>query len=647
LLLASIGTSCPIVVAERNFPPARPLPWIWRLLRRLLYPSAALHLVQTQRIGQWLMEQGLAQRCRVVPNPVLWPLPRQEPMQPPSLWLSETMRLVLAVGTKPHQKGFDRLLEAFAVVAQSHPDWRLALVGVSPNHPQLVSGLERLGSLRQRVLLPGRVGNLQDWYERADLFVLSSRFEGCPNVLIEAMASACACVAIDCPTGPRELIANGRNGVLLEEPCSAHDLAEAIRSLMNDPQRRHALGRQASHLSQTLAPDLVRRQFQQAVQLCLDPLVMLLAPTRRSLTETFVRANLGRLPLRQIAFFGDEFGGPFPLQRPGQFAYGLATLLSKSCTRLGWHRIATLAPSLVVLALIRRHRPGVLLAEFGFHAVRVMEASRWSGVPLVVHFRGSDASADRRLRQLQERYRRLMALACALLAKSEPMKQVLVGFGARPEQVTISPSGADEHLFHGAAPGQSPPHVLFVGRLIPKKGPLDAVQAFVEAVRLAPPPLADTMRLTVVGDGPLRPALEQEVRRLGVADRVLLLGVRAPGEIAALMRQSRCLLLPSRTGPDGDAEGCPVVVLEAQLCGLPVVSTRHAGIPEVVLDGRTGWLSEEGDVAAMAVSLLRLCRDAEEAAAFGEAGREFVLTHYTIEHHVRTVAALLREHAIR
>jgi glycosyltransferase involved in cell wall biosynthesis len=151
LLLASFGRAWPVVVAERNYPPARRLPWIWRWLRRLLYPAAALHLVQTERIGQWLLQQGLAQRCRVVPNPVLWPLPRQEPVQSPSLWLGDAMRLVLAVGTKPDQKGFDRLLEAFALVAPDHPDWRLALVGVSANHPQLASGLTRLGLFRQRV----------------------------------------------------------------------------------------------------------------------------------------------------------------------------------------------------------------------------------------------------------------------------------------------------------------------------------------------------------------------------------------------------------------------------------------------------------------------------------------------------------------
>ena len=136
----------------------------------------------------------------------------------------------------------------------------------------------------------------------------------------------------------------------------------------------------------------------------------------------------------------------------------------------GWHRLASWPAACVAFLLIHRHRADVVLAEFGFHAVRVMDACAWSDVPLVVHFRGSDASAHRRLTLLRERYRRLMRLSSALLAKSQVMKDVLVGLGADPEAVTITPSGADETVFHADDPARQPAHVLFVGRLIEKKG---------------------------------------------------------------------------------------------------------------------------------------------------------------------------------
>jgi glycosyltransferase involved in cell wall biosynthesis len=647
LLLASLGSARPVVVAERNYPPAKPLPLPWRLLRRWLYPQAALQLVQTARIGAWLEQQHLAQRVAVVPNPVTWPLPVQPPRVDPAALLPQGAQLLLAVGTKPLQKGFDRLLAAFARLAPDAPAWWLALPGVTADHPELQALLAASATApwRERLLLPGPVGNLADWYGRAQIFALTSRYEGFPNVLVEAMAAGCACLAIDCPTGPRELLQHDHNGVLLAEDTGTDGLTTALVALMADPDRRHRLGVAATGVRQQLAAPLVKELFLQALAPCLEPKVLVLAPTRRSPTETFVRANLARLPLRQVAFFGDEFGGARPWQRPGQLAYGLAITLSKACTRLGLHRLATVPASLVTWLLIRWHQPDVVLAEFGFHAARVMDGAAWAKVPLVVHFRGADASADRRLGQLQERYRRLMRLAGALVVKSAPMRQVLVGLGASPAAITISPSGANAELFHGGCPAQAPPTVLFVGRFVAKKAPLDALAAFARARAAAPPELAAAMRLVLVGEGPLRPALEQQIQALGLGRQVELAGLQPPEQVAARLRQCRCLLLPSRTAPDGDAEGCPVVVLEAQLAGVPVVSTVHAGIPEVVLDGETGLLAPEGDVPRLAEALLQLLAEPELAARLGQAGQRRASSRFTVAHHVDTLAAVLREQA--
>jgi len=223
------------------------------------------------------------------------------------------------------------------------------------------------------------------------------------------------------------------------------------------------------------------------------------------------------------------------------------------------------------------------------------------------------------------------------------MKQVLINFGANPDQITITPSGADSKLFYGASPESHPPVVLFVGRLVAKKGPLDALEAFVRARNRLEPAIAMAMRLRLIGDGPMRTALENRIEELDLSECVEMLGVRSPQEIADRMRRSRCLLLPSRTAPDGDSEGCPVVVLEAQLSGLPVISTFHAGIPEVVLNGETGLLSQEGDVEGLASALMRISRDPHLAARLGSAGRERVEAAFTVAHHIGTVAAVLRQ----
>ena len=151
----------------------------------------------------------------------------------------------------------------------------------------------------------------------------------------------------------------------------------------------------------------------------------------------------------------------------------------------------------------------------------------------------------------------------------------------------------------------------------------------------------------MVGDGPLRAALVARVEALQLQGHVQLLGLQPPERIAQLMQQSRCLLLPSRVASDGDAEGCPVAVLEAQVAGLPVVSTRHAGIPEVVQDGTTALLAEEGDVEALAEGLSRLLCHPDLAGRMGRAASAFARGRFTVQQHTSAVSELLKRIAQR
>ena len=225
--------------------------------------------------------------------------------------------------------------------------------------------------------------------------------------------------------------------------------------------------------------------------------LLVFAPSRRAVSETFVRANLAGLPFRIRAWFGDER----PLWQPLRCVYGWSILLSKVLTRLGLLRLAGLPAAWVAWLLIRLDPPDVVLAEFGFEAVRVMEACSWAGVPLVVHFRGSDASARTRIGLLAHRYRRLFTIAGGVIVKSSPMVERLTELGASRDQILISPSGADAELFHGSQPQAASPVLLAVGRFVAKKGPLLTLKSFHRCLRWNKEP-EDPM-LWMVGEGPL------------------------------------------------------------------------------------------------------------------------------------------------
>lgn len=262
MLLAAWGLPTAVVVAERNHPGAKPVAIPWRLLRRLTYPRAALLLVQTDPIAAWFGRRGLGGRTAVLPNALQWPLPSEQPVVRPRQFLDPSSSVVLAAGTKPHQKGFDLLVEAFARTRRLCPGWRLVIAGVSraewPRGWPWPAG-------EAAPLLLGRVGNLGDWYARADLFVLSSRYEGFPNVLLEAMASGTACLAVDCPSGPADLITEGRNGMLLpllpQRSAMVEALATALAQLMAAEPRRRAFAAAALDVHDRFAEERIRRRL--------------------------------------------------------------------------------------------------------------------------------------------------------------------------------------------------------------------------------------------------------------------------------------------------------------------------------------------------------------------------------------------------
>ena len=368
--------------------------------------------------------------------------------------------------------------------------------------------------------------------------------------------------------------------------------------------------------------------------------ILILAPSRRGATETFIRNSVESLPFKVNAYFGDEYLSFDFLC----LLYGTSVFLSKFLTRLGLLRLASIPSSVAAGLLIFKYRPDVVMVEFGFHAVRVMEVARL-GVPLLVQFHGADASADRYLIKLRERYRRLMKLASGVVVKNSLMRERLIALGALPEKVTISPSCPKEEIFTGSNPQESPPHFLAVGRFVPKKSRLDTLEAFARMRFFSDRYHSATLEM--IGGGPLFEVVRSKVFELKLENVVSLPGVLTPLQVVESMRKARAFVQHSRRALDGDEEGCPVSVIEAQLCGLPVISTFHGGIPDVVLHRQTGILVEEGDTLAMAVAMAELIDNPILAAKLGASGRIRSRKNFTLDCHVMQIASLIHRLSLR
>jgi hypothetical protein len=165
--------------------------------------------------------------------------------------------------------------------------------------------------------------------------------------------------------------------------------------------------------------------------------------------------------------------------------------------------------------------------------------------------------------------------------------------------------------------------ILFVGRLIEKKGFLDAIETFKRILERH-----KSVQFRIIGDGPLREKALNRVNELEINEKVLFLGGLPLENVLEELKGADIFFLPSKTAPDGDREGLPVVILEAQAMDLPVVSTLHTGIPEAVVDGESAFLVPEGDIPAMADRICELIEAPDLRKRMGKAGRKWVESHF-------------------
>lgn len=234
VLLAFAARGLPIVTigSERIHPPMLPLGRAWEWLRRLGYGYLQALVVLTQESCDWVRQHTRARTVAVIPNAVNWPLAMHAPVMPPEEYLVSGRRVLISVGRLDTQKGFDLLIDAFTGIASPAPDWDLVILGEGAQQEALMLQIKDQG-LKQRIRLPGRVGNIADWYNAADLYVMSSRFEGFPNTLVEAMAHGLPAVSFDCDTGPRDIIRHEVDGLLVENG-NVEALTLALHRLMTD-----------------------------------------------------------------------------------------------------------------------------------------------------------------------------------------------------------------------------------------------------------------------------------------------------------------------------------------------------------------------------------------------------------------------------
>jgi glycosyltransferase involved in cell wall biosynthesis len=261
LAFAACGLNVRAIGSEHVHPPEFPLNPFWEGLRTRVYGRLDGLAVLTHESAQWFETHTKARRVTVIPNASPWPLPVHEPRISPGAVCAAERRLLLAVGRLAEQKGFDWLLAAFRELAQKHPGWDLVILGEGPLRAELESQMKKAG-LEGRVFLPGRVGNLGEWYEHADLYVMSSRYEGFGNTLAEGLAHGLPAISFDCDTGPRDIIRHEIDGLLVP-PEDVASLAAALDRLMGDAGLRRKFAARAVEARERFSIERIAKKWEE------------------------------------------------------------------------------------------------------------------------------------------------------------------------------------------------------------------------------------------------------------------------------------------------------------------------------------------------------------------------------------------------
>lgn len=252
-ILAAKLAKKPVIVSEHNnfyFVTSK----LWRLLRKVVYPFSDALIVLTEHDRE---KYDYHSNVHVVPNPLILEHNYKN---------IQRQKMILAVGRLQKQKGFDLLLKAFSQVEAK--GWYLVILGDGPERANLEKQVDEL-EINKKISMPGRVTDVESYYKKASIFVLSSRQEGFPMALIEAMGYGCAPVAFDCLTGPSDIIDHNKNGILVEAG-NINKLGESIQYLIDQEKKRDELGESAKKIIDELNIETITMKWFKIINKVLD-----------------------------------------------------------------------------------------------------------------------------------------------------------------------------------------------------------------------------------------------------------------------------------------------------------------------------------------------------------------------------------------
>ncbi len=299
---------------------------------------------------------------------------------------------------------------------------------------------------------------------------------------------------------------------------------------------------------------------------------------------------------------------------------------------------------------IKRVEPSLIHSHFGPSGVLVAPIAKSLNIPLVCSFYGVDISKYIRDSFWVNEYNNLFKIATKIIGISNHVKSKIISIGGNPEKTMRCHLGIDVDRFEykraDSTCGKNNVKCIHVGRLVEKKAPVKLVESFRIAKSRVQPKV--DLSLKIVGNGPLKKQVIKKVKDLKLEEDVTVIGAIEHNKVIKMLHESNIYTQHCVTARDGDQEGQGVSFVEASASGLPIVTTRHNGLPDVVLHNETGYLVEEGDTEAMGEAISYLAERPSKGVELGSSGRQHIEENFDIDKQVKKLSHIysktLKEH---
>ncbi|MGV4478984.1 glycosyltransferase [Ornithobacterium rhinotracheale] len=276
---------------------------------------------------------------------------------------------------------------------------------------------------------------------------------------------------------------------------------------------------------------------------------------------------------------------------------------------------------------LKKNKIELVFAEYGNMGNAVVDMCKELNIPLITHFHGADISVSSNVKD-NNGYKKVFEYSKKIISVSSVMTKKMIALGCPENKIVYTPCAANDK-FREINPILDSQDLLFVGRFVEKKAPDFLIESFKLVVENIP-----NARLIMVGDGPLMNKCMTLADKLDLNNNIIFKGVLAQSEIINLFKNVRAYVQHSVTGQNGDQEGTPVSISEASMAGLPIISTRHGGIMDIIVENETGLLTDEFDKENTAKNMIKILTDLDLAILLGKNGKKRMIENYSMENHI-------------